>query len=89
MKTPYTRTGGIAPKTNPLTHEEKTILRQAEFIIPPRGLGDVIEGLIKPVAQVLGLSCLDSTGQLKPDSPCARRRDALNRKTGLSYRNLR
>ena len=102
MRTPYIRTGGLAPATAQLTPAERQALRHADAAaraanlaqvahLPrrPRGLGNVIEGLIKPVARVLGLSCLDSTGRLKPDSPCARRRDALNRKTGLSYHNLR
>jgi hypothetical protein len=42
-------------------------------------LGDLIERLAKPIAKALALPCLDSTGQLKPESPCAKRRDALNR----------
>ena len=43
------------------------------------GLGDVVERLAKPIAKVLGLSCLDAHGALKPGSECARRRDWLNR----------
>lgn len=43
------------------------------------GLGDVVERLAKPVAKALGLGCLDAQGKLKPESGCAKRRDALNR----------
>lgn len=46
--------------------------------IPKRGLGDMFEVAAKPVAKVLGLPCLDAQGRLKPDSGCAKRRDALN-----------
>lgn len=48
----------------------------------PVGIGDIIERLAKPIAKALGLPCLDEkTGGLKPESPCAKRRDALNRLT--------
>lgn len=43
-----------------------------------RGLGDVIEAVMKPIARILQLPCLDAKGRLKPDSGCAKRRDALN-----------
>lgn len=46
---------------------------------PIRGLGDVVEKLAHPIAVALKLPCLDQTGTLKPESPCAKRRDALNR----------
>ena len=49
------------------------------YIPPARGLGDVIEKLAHPIAVALKLPCLDSTGTLKPESPCAKRRDAMNR----------
>lgn len=45
-----------------------------------RGLGDVAEKIAHPVAVALGLPCLDKTTKaLRPDSPCAKRRDAMNR----------
>lgn len=44
-----------------------------------KGLGDLIEILAKPVAQVLNLNCLDDKGQLRPESNCARRKRMLNR----------
>lgn len=47
----------------------------------PMGLGDLVEKLVKPVAKVLGLPCLTTAGTLRPESPCAARRDALNRLT--------
>lgn len=43
-------------------------------------LGTRIERAVKPVAMALRLPCLDRDGQLKPDSPCAKRRDALDGK---------
>lgn len=47
---------------------------------PRRGLGDLVEKAVKPVAKALQLPCLDpQTGQLKPESGCAKRRAALNR----------
>lgn len=42
-------------------------------------LGDVVEALVKPVAVVLKMKCLGKDGRLKAGSPCAARRDALNR----------
>jgi hypothetical protein len=41
--------------------------------------GDMIAAAIKPIGYgVLGLDCYDNQGQLKPESGCAQRRDALN-----------
>lgn len=45
------------------------------------GIGDIIERLAKPIAIALKLPCLDKNNQLKPESPCAKRRDKLNRLT--------
>lgn len=47
----------------------------------PRGLGDIIERMVKPIAKALRLNCLDENANLKPKSPCAKRRDALNKLT--------
>jgi len=46
---------------------------------PATGLGDIVEKLAKPIAKALGLGCLDKAGKLKPESGCAKRRDAMNR----------
>lgn len=44
------------------------------------GLGDRVEKLAKPIARVVNSKCLDKeTDQLKPQSPCAKRRDGLNK----------
>lgn len=43
------------------------------------GIGDRVEAAAKPIAKAMGLPCLDSTGKLKPESGCAKRRDALNK----------
>ena len=56
-------------------------------LIPPdcTGLGDVIEKLAHPIAAALKLPCLDKdSGTLKPESPCAKRRDALNKAVPFS-----
>jgi hypothetical protein len=46
---------------------------------PSRGLGDVVESLVKPIARTLGMKCLDAHGKLRPESKCAQRKSALNR----------
>jgi hypothetical protein len=46
---------------------------------PKPGLGDLIERAVKPIARALKSDCLDVHHNLKPDSGCAKRRDALNR----------
>ena len=43
------------------------------------GLGDLIERIAKPFARALRLDCIDSDGKLKATSPCAKRRDKLNK----------
>jgi len=50
--------------------------------LPKRGLGDIVESLAKPIAKALKFSCLDENQNLKPESPCAKRRDMLNKITG-------
>lgn len=45
----------------------------------PFMLGDAVEKAVKPLAVVLGLPCIDEKGKLRPESGCAKRRDALNR----------
>ncbi len=51
------------------------------YLVKRRGLGDVVETLAKPIARALRLDCLDENDKLKPESPCAKKRDALNRIT--------
>jgi hypothetical protein len=41
-------------------------------------LGNAVEKIARPIAQVLNLPCHDETGQLKPESGCAKRRNTLN-----------
>lgn len=45
----------------------------------PNGWGDRLERLVHPVAVALRLPCLDERQRLRPESPCGKRRDALNR----------
>ena len=42
-------------------------------------LGDKVERMVKPIAKLLKLPCLDKNGKLIPGTPCAKRRDALNK----------
>lgn len=49
-------------------------------------LGDAISAVATPIARAWGLDCIDpATGQLHPDSGCARRRDALNHLSDAFY----
>lgn len=49
-------------------------------VAPRRGLGDLIGAVATPVAAALGLPCVDpETKQLRPESPCAKRKAALNK----------
>ena len=42
--------------------------------------GNFLSRFFTPIAKWLRLRCIDKkTGQLKPESPCAKRRDALNK----------
>jgi hypothetical protein len=46
----------------------------------PMGFGDVVSAVATPIARVLGLPCVDkTTNTLRPESPCAKRREALNK----------
>lgn len=55
------------------------ILKMSRSTSSPAGLGDVVERIAKPIARALNLPCLDSNYSLKPESPCAKRRDTLNK----------
>lgn len=50
-----------------------------------RGLGDVVEKIAHPIAKALHLPCVDPVKGLRPDSPCAKRRDWLNKQFPLSH----
>ncbi len=42
-------------------------------------LGDTIASVATPIARTLNLNCIDpETNQLRPESPCAKKRDFLN-----------
>ncbi len=48
--------------------------------------GDAIAAIAAPIARALNLPCIDpQTNQLRPDSPCAKRRDALNNFSDAVY----
>ena len=42
-------------------------------------IGSLIERMAKPIAKAMKLSCIDERGELKPESGCAKRRNALNK----------
>lgn len=44
-------------------------------------LGDAVETLAKPIAIALKMDCLDEHQNLKPESPCAKRKAFLNKLT--------
>jgi len=44
-----------------------------------RGLGDLVEWIVKPIAKRLKLKCLDEKQRLRPESPCAKRKAKLNK----------
>lgn len=49
-----------------------------------KGLGDLMGKFATPIARVLGLDCIDKqTNQLRPESPCAKRKAWLNEKMPL------
>jgi len=87
MQNPYKRTGGVTVMPDPLTYAARKALRAVALLdsrAKPRGLGDVIEAAIKPIARMLQLPCLDTEGRLRPDSGCAKRRDTLNEAARLT-----
>ncbi len=45
-----------------------------------RGLGDVVHAVALPIARILRLPCVDpATKKLRPESPCAARRNKWNK----------
>lgn len=54
-------------------------VKAGNYVMQPEGIGDKIERMVKPIALALGLGCLDELGRLKPESGCAKRRNALNK----------
>ncbi len=62
--------------------DQPQIITPAERVARKRarmGLGDAVGAVATPIAAALGLPCVDSaTKQLRPDSPCARRKATMN-----------
>ena len=57
----------------------KTIDRAGQTkAAPKKGLGDYGEIIAHPIAVAMKLPCLDKHEELRPESPCARRRAWLN-----------
>jgi hypothetical protein len=52
------------------------MLRLAKFL--PRNLGDKVERVVKPLAIILQMPCLDSAKELRPESECGKRKKFLN-----------
>ena len=56
-----------------------SITKNGETVDPKTtGLGDIVERLAKPIAKALHLPCLDKTGNLRPESGCAKRKKLMN-----------
>lgn len=71
------------------------MIREGRAAIPAGkqfGLGDAVGAVATPIARALGLPCVDrGTGQLRPESPCAKRKAGLNRfgqRVGTGIRRL-
>ena len=48
--------------------------------------GDAIASVATPMARAFGMPCVDpSTNELRPDSPCAKRKEALNNFSDAVY----
>jgi hypothetical protein len=74
-----------------LTEEQAAYIRlkykrQAPLRIPGAetqsgiGLGDVVGAIATPIARLLNMNCIDpETKQLRPESDCQRRKEALNK----------
>lgn len=58
-----------------LTPEQLAAKRASRQI---RGVGDIVEKLVKPIAVMFKMYCLDENKELKPESDCAKRRDRAN-----------
>jgi hypothetical protein len=87
MNPPFQRGGGSTTPPATLTYAERAAQRaQANpnlAALTARGLGDAVEHLVKPIAKALNWPCNDAAGGLKPESRCAKLRDALNRAVPL------
>lgn len=57
------------------------IISEGRRPVPPGkfGLGDAVGAVATPIARVLRLPCVDpATKQLRPESPCSKRKADLN-----------
>lgn len=59
----------------------KEWMEEAHEKFPPGiGLGDIVASVATPIARALGADCIDKeTNDLKPKSPCQKRKDELNK----------
>jgi len=65
--------------------EGKHLLNKSIIPKPITGLGDVIAKVATPIARALNMPCVDpQTKQLKPESPCSKRRAMLNKAVPFS-----
>lgn len=61
---------------------ESAIITRAERAARRRGLGDIVSSIATPIAATLHLPCVDpATKQLRPESPCAKRKADWNAAT--------
>lgn len=50
-----------------------------EYPVVTLGLGDMVGTIATPIARGLNMGCIDKeTNELRPDSPCAKRKKLLN-----------
>jgi len=66
------RASGVSPEGVPTPYSPQSVRMRP-------GLGDRVERLVHPIAVALKLPCLDEKERLRPESPCGRRRDRLNK----------
>jgi hypothetical protein len=62
------------PRSMPCVNE----CARCPYYVGPARVGTWLEKLVKPIARALGSDCLDAANNLKPGSPCAQARNALN-----------
>lgn len=78
----HCRTVEGEPDTYEISPEEMRTLylkRPDMFTQTRKGLGDAVSAIATPIAKALGMDCVNKeTGQLRPESKCAKRKAALN-----------
>lgn len=80
MKRTLTKEEGAARRQRDVSEFEGFVSRNLQKAPAIRGAGDWLEKKLHPIAKAIHWPCLDEDKEtLKPDSPCAKARDGLNR----------